>query len=73
MRGLFSDKLSHDDQSLLGCCAMSAAKYSLRHHTQGVQKRLQVTGDKGTTIGRNFGHYLTIRHNIISQKKLNVQ
>jgi hypothetical protein len=34
----FSDKLSHDDQSLLECYAMSAANYCLHLHTQAVQK-----------------------------------
>jgi hypothetical protein len=38
MLGLFSDKLSHDDSSLLGCYAMSAAKYCLHFHTQAVKK-----------------------------------
>jgi len=38
MHGLFSDKLSHDYPSLLGCYAMSAAKYCLHLHTQAVQK-----------------------------------
>jgi len=38
MHGLYSDKLSHEDPSLLGCYTLSAAEYCLHLHTQAVQK-----------------------------------